>query len=96
MSDRTRWIHHDRNGRRREGEDAPGDDLPEGVLHLVGVGTASTIVDGVLYVDGKRAAPGQRRFAFRDADLPVSIKAGGRAERKPKELRGGGQGGRRN
>lgn len=90
-----RWIHHGRDGQRRHGRDAPGDDLPEGSLHCVGQGTRVAVVNGVLFVDGKEAAPGQRKLAFRDADVEVTVRKGGKAERKRVE-RGGGGGGRSN
>lgn len=95
MSTMDRWIHRGTDGQRRHGRDAPGDDLPEGSLHCVGQGTRAAVVNGVLFVDGKEATPGQRKLAFRDADVEITVRKGGRAERQRKP-KGGGSGGRSN
>lgn len=95
MTKPMRWIHHGPDGRVRRGQAAP-DDSVGGDLHCYDEdGNSIAIVDGVLYVNGRRAAPGQRRIAFEDGELPIIIKSGGRAERKTKEPRGGDPGGGR-
>jgi hypothetical protein len=65
----------------KHGKDAPGGIPSEGVLSLISTGPGSVaIVGGVLYVDGKAAPPGIRKYAFRNGTLPIAIKAGGKPE----------------
>lgn len=80
-----RWIQHDKDKIKRN-DSSP----PDGDLHFVDEKSSMAIVDGVLYINGKKASQGKHNITLKNHDLELDIDKKGKVKGKKVNRRGKG------